>query len=56
VVCTVDGADALAAARQQCPDLIITDVMMPVMDGFELCRQCKADQTLQQVPIILYSS
>ncbi|SKA09330.1 His Kinase A (phospho-acceptor) domain-containing protein [Trichlorobacter thiogenes] len=56
VVCTVDGADALVAARQQCPDLIITDVMMPVMDGFELCRQCKADQTLQQVPIILYSS
>jgi len=55
-VCTVDGADALASARQQCPDLIITDVMMPVMDGFELCRQCKADQTLQQVPIILYSS
>lgn len=56
VVCSVDGADALAAARQQCPELIITDVMMPVMDGFELCRQCKADQTLKQVPIILYSS
>ena len=56
VVCTADGAEALVAAHQQCPDLIITDVMMPVMDGFELCRKCKADQSLKQVPIILYSS
>lgn len=56
VACAVDGATALAIAHQQPPDLIITDVMMPVMDGFELCRQCKADQTLKQVPIILYSS
>lgn len=56
VACAVDGATALAIAHQQSPDLIITDVMMPVMDGFELCRQCKADQTLKQVPIILYSS
>lgn len=56
VACAVDGATALAIAHQQPPDLIITDVMMPVMDGFELCRQCKADQILKQVPIILYSS
>lgn len=56
VVCAVDGAEALALARQQLPDLIITDVMMPVMDGFELCRQCKTDPKLKQVPIILYSS
>lgn len=51
-----DGSDALQQARIKPPDLIITDVMMPVMDGFELCRQCKADQTLKHVPIILYSS
>ena len=56
VACAADGATALAIAHQQPPDLIITDVMMPVMDGFELCRQCKADQTLKQVPVILYSS
>jgi len=56
VACAIDGATALAIAHQQPPDLIITDVMMPVMDGFELCRQCKADQALKQVPIILYSS
>lgn len=51
-----DGADALQQARIKPPDLIITDVMMPAMDGFELCRQCKADQSLKQVPVILYSS
>lgn len=51
-----DGADALQKARIKPPDLIITDVMMPAMDGFELCRQCKADQSLKQVPVILYSS
>ena len=56
VACAADGATALTIAQQQPPDLIITDVMMPVMDGFELCRQCKADQALKQVPIILYSS
>ena len=56
VVCAADGIEALATAKQHCPDLIITDVMMPMMDGFELCRQCKADSTLKQVPIILYSS
>ncbi len=51
-----DGAAALAAARANRPDMIITDVLMPEMDGFELCRRCKEDPQLQQVPIILYSS
>lgn len=56
VEAVTDGASALAAARFNRPDLIITDVLMPEMDGFELCRRCKADPPLQQVPIILYSS
>lgn len=52
----INGAVALEMAHSSLPDLVITDVMMPVMDGFELCRQCKSDQTLKNVPIILYSS
>ena len=51
-----DGAAALAAARANRPDLIITDVLMPELDGFELCRRCKADPQLQQMPIIFCSS
>lgn len=51
-----NGAEALLMARKEIPELLIADVMMPVTDGFELCRQCKADPTLQGIPIILYSS
>jgi two-component system, NtrC family, sensor kinase len=56
VASTANGAEALIQARADVPGLIITDVMMPVMDGFELCRQCKADKKLRSIPIILYSS
>lgn len=51
-----DGAAALAMIRSDMPDLVITDVMMPVMDGFEFCRQCKADPQLKHLPVILYSN
>lgn len=56
VLMAANGSKALEEARRQRPDLVITDVLMPVMDGFELCRQCKADETLRTVPIVLYSS
>ncbi len=56
-VCSApNGSVALEIARTNKPDLIITDVLMPVMDGFELCRRCKADPELEYLPIILYSS
>ena len=48
-----DGAEGLAEARAWQPDVILSDVMMPVMDGFEFCRQIRADANLGQVPIIL---
>ncbi|MBW4485470.1 MAG: PAS domain S-box protein [Tildeniella torsiva UHER 1998/13D] len=51
-----DGRAAIAAIRQQRPDLVLTDVMMPEMDGFELLRQLRADAQTQDLPIILLSA
>jgi len=55
VQCAADGAEAMQVALAEVPDVIITDALMPVIDGFELCRQCKRDADLKHVPIIIYS-
>ena len=51
-----DGEEALEKARQLVPDLIITDVMMPRMDGFELCRRVRADELICHVPVIMVTA
>src|SRR5262249_19388199 len=48
-----DGEEALKAARQHLPDLILLDVMMPKLDGFEGCRRLKGDSPLPFMPLIL---
>jgi PAS domain S-box-containing protein len=51
-----DGASALARAREHVPDLVLSDVMMPGLDGFELLRALRADEHTHDVPVILLSA
>src|SRR3972149_4001324 len=48
-----DGAAGLEEARRQKPDVIVLDVMMPVMDGYEVCRRLKQDPALAAIPVVL---
>jgi len=51
-----DGEEALTAAKRHVPDLILLDVMMPKLDGIEVCRRLKSDTTLPFIPIILLTA
>jgi class 3 adenylate cyclase len=56
VVTAVDGEEALVATRAHLPDLILLDVMMPKLDGVEVCRRLRADASLPFIPIVLVTA
>jgi DNA-binding response OmpR family regulator len=51
-----DGGQALAIARANPPDLVVSDILMPVMDGFTLCREWRKDSLLCAVPFVFYTA
>ena len=51
-----DGPAALAAAAESPPDLVLLDLMMPGMDGFEVCRALRADERLREVPVVMVTT
>ncbi|MEE4164421.1 MAG: response regulator [Desulfocapsaceae bacterium] len=51
-----DGQEGLEAVAEQRPDLIVLDVMMPVMNGHEACAKLKADEATREIPIILLTA
>jgi len=56
VITATDGEEGLMIAREKQPDLILLDIMMPKMDGLEVCRRLKGDPTLPFMPIIMVTA
>ena len=56
VLTAVDGQEALARLREEIPDLVVSDVQMPRMDGLELTRRIREDKALAALPVVLVTS
>jgi len=56
VITASDGFAALALARAEKPDIILLDIMMPRLDGFEVCRRLKADERTQDIPVVMVTA
>ena len=56
VLTATDGPSALAVAAREQPDIILLDVMMPGMDGFEVCRRLKDDAATRHIPVVLVTA
>ena len=51
-----DGLEALKQLRGNSCDLIVSDILMPRMDGFQLCRECRSDPSLREIPFVFYTA
>lgn len=56
VACVRSGEEALAATRNRLPDLVVLDLMLPGVDGLEVCRRLKADPATKHVPIVMLTA
>lgn len=56
VLVSHDGEDALEQARNESPDLIILDVMLPKLDGYKICRLLKFDERYKHIPILMLTA
>ena len=56
VLVSYDGEDALKQARNESPDLILLDIMLPKLDGYKVCRLLKLDERYKHIPILMLSA
>lgn len=56
VTCVASGEDALVQARKEVPDVIVLDLLLPTVDGLEVCRRLKADAKTKHVPVLMLSA
>lgn len=56
VITAANGEEAVALTRQELPDMVITDVRMPKMTGYEACRLIKAEPATQHIPVVFLSA
>lgn len=56
VACAYDGEEALKLAHSENPDLILLDVMLPQIDGFEVCKRLKKEEQFKNIPILMFTA
>lgn len=56
ILTAMDGVEALQKVKSSEPDLVVLDVVMPKMDGFQVCRRMKASQEMRHIPVIMLTS
>jgi len=56
VITASDGQEGLTKAREEFPDLIILDLMLPKLDGYRVCRMLKFDEKYKKIPIIMFTA
>ncbi len=56
VAVACDGEEALEQIKKSSPDLVVLDIVMPKMNGYEVCRRLKADLKTQNIPVVMCSS